>query len=36
MQWAQPDSRRLESWRPCVSHLVKQQKINGEKQELVK
>ena len=26
MQWAQPDSRRLEFWRPCVSHLVIQQK----------
>ena len=26
MQWAQPDSRRLEFWRPCMSHLVKQQK----------
>ena len=25
MQWAQPDSRRLEFWRPGVSNLVKQQ-----------
>ena len=26
MHWAQPDSPRLEFWRSCVSHLVKQQK----------